>query len=345
MALLHDKSDVCCKSELDLFTVPHTQMSIVKGPWVEYHPVSSITDEGPIEFNVFGTSEEYLDLSQTMLQVTVKVTNNDNTALPADAPVGPVNLFLPSLFAQVDIMLNEKLVSQPSNTYPYRAYIESLLHYGGETKESQLTQQLYYKDKAGKMDAVNPLASSAEANPGLAKRHGFIVERSMSINKDNLFHGQLPNRVVVGFVDTDAFNGTFGKNPFNFKHLRLNFISLTIDGETVPMRPLRPSFAAGAGQSYIHAYNSLFMGTNRLFVDKGININREEYCEGYTLFAFDLTPDLSDGCHLNLIKQGNLRLELQFDVAIPNTVNCIVYSEGQGLIQIDKSRNIIYDYQ
>ncbi|XP_071476684.1 uncharacterized protein F54H12.2-like [Diadema antillarum] len=443
MALLHDKSDVCCKSELDLFTVPHTQMSIVKGPWVEYHPVSSITDEGPIEFNVFGTSEEYLDLSQTMLQVTVKVTNNDNTALPADAPVGPVNLFLPSLFAQVDIMLNEKLVSQPSNTYPYRAYIESLLHYGGETKESQLTQQLYYKDKAGKMDAVNPLASSAEANPGLAKRHGFIVESkllsllgpiyadiffqerlllpgvdlkiklnrskdafcllsstenarykikiesaalyvrrvktsptimlnhakalekttakypvnkvdvksfsipagSMSINKDNLFHGQLPNRVVVGFVDTDAFNGTFGKNPFNFKHLRLNFISLTIDGETVPMRPLRPSFAAGAGQSYIHAYNSLFMGTNRLFVDKGININREEYCEGYTLFAFDLTPDLSDGCHLNLIKQGNLRLELQFDVAIPNTVNCIVYSEGQGLIQIDKSRNIIYDYQ
>ncbi|XP_071489536.1 uncharacterized protein F54H12.2-like [Diadema antillarum] len=442
MALLHDKSDVCCKSELDLFTVPHTQMSIVKGPWVEYHPVSSITDEGPIEFNVSGTSEEYLDLSQTMLQVTVKVTNNDNTALPADAPVGPVNLFLPSLFAQVDIMLNEKLVSQPSNTYPYRAYIESLLHYGGETKESQLTQQLYYKDKAGKMDVVNPLASSAEANPGLAKRHGFIVESkllsllgpiyadiffqerlllpgvdlkiklnrskdafcllsstenarykikiesaalyvrrvktsptimlnharalekttakypvnkvdvksfsipagSMSINKDNLFHGQLPNRVVVGFVDTDAFNGTFGyiESLLHYggetkeSQLTQQLYYKDKAGKMDVVNPLASSAEANPGLAKRHGF---------IVENKGININREEYCEGYTLFAFDLTSDLSDGCHLNLIKQGNLRLELQFDVAIPNTVNCIVYSEGQGLIQIDKSRNIIYDYQ
>ncbi|XP_041460945.1 uncharacterized protein F54H12.2-like [Lytechinus variegatus] len=166
---------------------------------------------------------------------------------------------------------------------------------------------------------------------------------SMSINKDNLFLGQLPNRIIVGFVDTDAYNGIYTKNPYNFKHLNLNFISITVDSETVPMRPLRPNFKEGTGQNYIHAYNSLFMGTNRLFTDKGLDIDREEYIGGYTLFAFDLTPDLSDGCHLNLIRQGNLRLELQFEAPLLNTVNCIVYSEGQGLIQIDKARNIIYD--
>ena len=110
------------------------------------------------------------------------------------------------------------------------------------------------------------------------------------------------------------------------------------------MRPLRPNFKPGPGQSYIHAYNSLFMGTNRLFTDKGLDINREEYPEGYTLFAFDLTPDLSDGCHLNLVKSGNLRVELQFENPLPNTVNCLVLSESQGLIQIDKSRNVIYDF-
>ncbi|XP_072166027.1 uncharacterized protein F54H12.2-like [Diadema setosum] len=443
MSLLHEKSDPCCKSELDLFTIPSTQMSILKGPWVEYHPVSSITDSAPVEFNVSGTAEEYVDLSQTMLQVDVRVVDGNNAQLTADAPVGPANLFLQSLFSQVDVMLNEKLVSQPTNTYPYRALMETMLHYGQEAKHSQLTQQLYYKDEAGKMDVVDPTAADAEGNRGFKKRSQFIggskllsmlvpiyadlffqeklllpgvdlkiklnrskdafclmssnqaakykvkIEKaalyvrrvktnpsvvvahakmleksnaqypinkidvrsfsipagSMSVNKDNLFLGHLPNRIIVGFVDNDAYNGSYAKNPYNFKHFRLNFISVTVDGENIPMRPLRPNFATGSAQNYIHAYNSLFMGTNRLFTDKGINISREEYCEGYTLFAFDLTPDLSDGCHLNLVKQGNLRLELQFDVPLTNTVNCLVLSESQGLIQIDKHRNVIYEYQ
>ncbi|XP_003730196.2 uncharacterized protein F54H12.2-like [Strongylocentrotus purpuratus] len=409
----------------------------------EYHPVSNITDTGPIEINVAGMAEEYVDLSQTMLQVSVRVLKADNTPITADDPVAPVNLFLPSLFSQVDVMLNEKLVSQPSNTYPYRALMETLLHYSKETKDSQLTQQLYYKDEAGKMEVVNPLLQGEHGNQGLAKRHGFIAESrllsmlgpiyadvffqerlllpgvdlklklnrskdafcllsskanadykvkiesaalfvrrvktspsimithakalekttakyplnkvdvrsfsiptgNMSINRDNLFLGQLPNRIVIGLTDNDAYNGSYAKNPYNFKHLNINYISVTIDGEMVPMRPLRPCFEEGAGQHYIHAYNSLFMGTNRLFADKGLDINREEYLKWFTLFAFDLTPDVSDGCHLNLIKSGNLRLELQFDRPLPNTVNCLVFSESQGLIQIDRSRNLIYDYQ
>ena len=441
MSLLHEKSDVCCKSELDLFSVPFTQMSIVKGPWVEYHPVSNITDSGPIEFNIAGTAEEYVDLSQTMLHVQAKVVNADGTRLANDAQVGPVNLFLPSLFSQIDVKLNETLVSQPSNTNAYRAYLDVLTHYGHDAMSSQITQQLFYKDTAGKMDVGNPFAAAGDANLGLKKRQTFISESksvsllgplygdiffqerlllpgvdikiklnrqkdsfcllssgveekfkvviekatlyvrrvkvnpsvmlshakaiesspakypinkvdvrsftisagNMSVNKDNLFLGQIPNRIIIGFVDNDAYNGSYLKNPFNFKNYHLNYISITVDGEPLPMRPLRPSY--GDSGNFIEAYNTLFLGTNRLFTDKGIAINREEYSKGYTLYAFDLTPDLSDGCHLNLVKEGNVRLEAGFDVALPNTVNCIVYSESQGLIQIDRSRNVIYDFK
>ncbi|XP_041453162.1 uncharacterized protein F54H12.2-like [Lytechinus variegatus] len=172
-----------------------------------------------------------------------------------------------------------------------------------------------------------------------------IPAGNMSVSKDNLFLGQLPNRIIVGFVDNDAYNGSYTKNPYNFKHLNLNFIGVTIDGETIPMRPLRPNYVEGPGQNFLQAYNSLFMGCGRMFTDKGLDIDREDYSKGYTLYAFDLTPDLSDGCHLNLVKQGNLRLELQFDTPLTKTANCIVLSEAQGLIQIDRSRNIIYDHQ
>ena len=37
---------------------------------------------------------------------------------------------------------------------------------------------------------------------------------NLSWVKENVFLGQLPKRMVVGFVDNTAFNGQFNKNPF-----------------------------------------------------------------------------------------------------------------------------------
>ena len=74
MDIVHHESRECTKSELDLFTIPATQTSIHKGQWIEYHPLSNITDTGPIEFNVSGTGEEYLDLARTQLYVKAKIT-------------------------------------------------------------------------------------------------------------------------------------------------------------------------------------------------------------------------------------------------------------------------------
>ena len=85
--------------------------SISKGQWIEYHPISNITDSGPIEFYVSGTGDEYLDLARTQLFIKAKITKANGTAIDADAQVGPVNLFLHSLFSQVDVSLNERLIS------------------------------------------------------------------------------------------------------------------------------------------------------------------------------------------------------------------------------------------
>ncbi|CAH3149227.1 unnamed protein product, partial [Porites lobata] len=42
------------------------------------------------------------------------------------------------LFSQVDVSLNERLISPSTNTYPYRAMIETLLNYGEEAKTNRL---------------------------------------------------------------------------------------------------------------------------------------------------------------------------------------------------------------
>ncbi len=80
MNFVHSKSSECTKSELDLFAVPPTQVSLEKGHWIDHQPVSSVSDDGPITFISPGT-EDYVDLSKTILVVRAKVTKADSTDL------------------------------------------------------------------------------------------------------------------------------------------------------------------------------------------------------------------------------------------------------------------------
>ena len=125
MALLHNQSCSCSKSETDLLSVPPTQNDILGGQFHEYKPLNAVTADGPLEFTVSGTPDSYLDLAQTQLYVRAKITLQDGTDLPDGAPCGPANLFLHSLFNQVDVHLNDRMVSTASNTYAYRAMMET----------------------------------------------------------------------------------------------------------------------------------------------------------------------------------------------------------------------------
>ena len=78
--------------------------------------------------------------------------------------------------------------------------------------------------------------------------------------------------------------------------------------------------------------------------DHSNQISLEDFANGLTLFAFDLSPDLDDGGHFHLIKQGNVRLELHFNAALPETIYVIVYAEFEGVIEVEKARNVLFDY-
>jgi len=88
-----------------------------------------------------------------------------------------VNLLLHSMFSQIDISLNGTLISNATNTYPYRALLETLLTYGEDAKQSQLTRQLFYKDEAGRMDLVLVNNQGANRpNTGLQRRRTITKE-------------------------------------------------------------------------------------------------------------------------------------------------------------------------
>ena len=201
MAFVHPNSIECTKSKLDLFSVPTTQVSLERGKWKDYEPVSSVADGGSISFLSPGT-EDYVDLSKTILVVCAKVTKVNGTNLDADMKVGPVNNFLHSLFKQVDVFLKGKQVTQATGTYAYCSYLETLLNYGPSAKQSQLTPSLFYKDTADKMDITDPTLAGAATNHSLKSGYEFskesgIVEMAGPVFCDVFFSEQL----LLSYVD------------------------------------------------------------------------------------------------------------------------------------------------
>ncbi|GFX85347.1 uncharacterized protein F54H12.2 [Trichonephila clavipes] len=200
MAFLLKDSPECAKSELNLFALPPTQTVIERGQWVQFHPIANVSDGGPIEFVISGSGEEYLDLSQTQLYVRAKILRNDGRLITEENKVGPVNLFLHSLFSQVDISLNERIISSSSNTYAYRAIIETLLNHGYDSKISQLTSEVYYKDTAGRMNIYDE--DDKDPNEGFNKRVS-LFKNSATVDMMGRLHVDLFNqdRLLLNLVD------------------------------------------------------------------------------------------------------------------------------------------------
>ena len=426
----------CSKAELDLFSVPPLNTSMEKGGQVIYRPVSSLTDSGPIEFQVNGSTDEYIDLGRTALYIKMKVILKNGDNLKNDSKVGPVNLFLHSLFSQIDLKLKDTIITPSVNTYPYKAYLETLLSYGSDAKDAQLSSELWWEDH-GKMNETDPykdiisnygfknralfisesktvelmgrlhcdlflqdryllngvdmqlrLIRSNESfhlmgegnefvtkildaglhvrkvklNPTISLSHSKMLDQgklvkypirrgivttftistgNLSFNKENVVSGQLPRRVIIGFVRNSAFNGNLGENPYNFEHFDMDYLTLNAGSQSFPSQPIKTDFD---NSEFLRSYMTLFEGTGMLHADRGHCIQRGHFANGYTLFAFDLTADMCEGSHIDPIKYGNLRMEVHFKKPLPCTTNVVVYSEYDNLIQIDRARNIITDF-
>ena len=90
---------------------------------------------------------------------------------------------------------------------------------------------------------------------------GGILDETL----DNVILGQLPKRIIIGFVDNKSFNGDKSYNPFNFKHYNINLFSIYVDGTQIPSKPLQPNFKENL---YVEAYHTLFFGCGIHFLNQ-----------------------------------------------------------------------------
>jgi len=162
---------------------------------------------------------------------------------------------------------------------------------------------------------------------------------------DNITVGQLPKRIVLGFISNAAYDGDYTENPFNYQNLNVQRLALFVNGKSYPSTAYTPRFG-GNNAEYSREYNDLLkvLGVDG---DEGIDITRDDYPNGYCLYAFDLSPNKSSSGRgpLTLKKTGNTRLEFQLGTSTGQTTYvCMVFAEYDNIMKIDGDRNVWVNY-
>jgi len=223
-----------------LFERPSTNVAYEKIQYVDYRPTMQLSNAGSLDFIIPPTTNQYINLKKTYLKLKMKIVKSDGSAIPIKTLVTCTNLPLHSCFNQVDVLLQQQLVSSTgSQTYAYKAYIETMLEYGSDAKNSQLHAQGYEKDQPLMMEVKSLEDTKKMFGPDhtVSEKDGGYISRWLYFVANNSaeFMGPLnadicqQNRLILNGVeiqikmwpskDTFRLGTTDETNPYKMEIL------------------------------------------------------------------------------------------------------------------------------
>ena len=202
MATKQLRMDPCSKSEINYDTLPREQIVIV-GDYTAYHgPTSALNDNTPIQFDIKGSGADYLDPSDIYLKLKVKLTKSDGNPVDSSNNVAPINDIGNAMFSNLDLVMNNAVVSNTSNMHHYKCYMSSLTNLSEDVKKTQLYMEGWHRDAAEKFDGpTNEGFLARKARFG----NGNEVELKIKLQTDLGFQNRLiPNEVDLRITLTRA---------------------------------------------------------------------------------------------------------------------------------------------
>jgi len=124
-----------------MFNVPPTDLIMSSRRVVRINLFN--TGIHPVTFQV-DRQEDFIDLNESFFEVEWTVKKGDANNLAQVDTVGLANSVAHSLFKQINVRLNGTLISPQTDTYHYKAYIETLLNHDRDDGETILTPNGWY---------------------------------------------------------------------------------------------------------------------------------------------------------------------------------------------------------
>lgn len=154
---------------------------------------------------------------------------------------------------------------------------------------------------------------------------------------DTLFANEIPDTLIVAMVASEAYNGKYSLNPFNFQHFDLTNLSFYIEGHPQNTASFAPDFD---NNYYTAEYLSLFDNRSEAEKEGGDIITHADFSDGYTIFKINIARGLQRN-FTSLSHRGQTRLKFRFKAPLEKSVTVICYGRMSSFLQLDKTKNVI----
>lgn len=239
---------------------------------------------------------------------------------------------------------NRLLINRLGMTFTFKRNDSEFLLMGSDAKD--FTVEIKKANILARRCVINPsilvgiqngLSASTIKYPiKQNKIYSMPIEKGMTEFTPPSFSTVIPNKVVIGLVLDESFNGD-KRNPFNFQHFDISKCILNVDSQehVIKLRTDRNDFSDG--------YHAMFQSLD--FYNQGSNsITLNDYRNGSTLFVFNLNPDKGCQEQFNALRTGSVVIKLEFRKGTPERLRLICLMEYDNQLNINKEGEIFYDY-
>lgn len=131
-------------TSFNVFDSPPTDGAVEEIIENEILPLSGTADSTVLEYVIQPDSSEFMDLSSLRMYVQISITASDDSPLKDDDKLELCSCWPQAMIKQLDLYLNQKVVSHSSNNYAYRAMFENILSFSKATKSEIMNAAEHY---------------------------------------------------------------------------------------------------------------------------------------------------------------------------------------------------------
>jgi hypothetical protein len=165
-----------------------------------------------------------------------------------------------------------------------------------------------------------------------------VAAGQFSMSLDNLYPKDIPSKIKLFFVASEAINGHYRRNPFHLEHCNVESISFSVDGAYVPKHAMTANFD---NDNYTAPYMSQYLAACT-YNQKGNDISYNDFAQGNCVFSIDTAVGVPPYSAYNPTpKSGNCRLDIKFRHALKESYTLCIWSQTDAVIFVDKVRNVI----
>jgi len=181
-------------------------------------------------------------------------------------------------------------------------------------QESILHSQMQTLNQKG--SAAYPfLETKIRAIPVAKNTNNLVLENIFPVN-------ELPSKVLLAMISTDAFNGSTSLSPYNFKSNNLSCITLTVNNDESRRQQINYDFD-----------KEIFMVGYQQFID-ALNMSESNFT--YNSWIKEKFIQIFDVAQSINLTSGTLKIELVFKKALEEAMMLLVLSQRNSILEIGR---------